>query len=91
VLLTAVITGAREALEEDGQAPRVSSVDGLYPMSPIPWLFCSPIKARKSPIPAEELILTGLGTSLASLARRPIAEMRRKKIPSMKTAASALW
>jgi hypothetical protein len=49
------------------------------------------MKARKSPIPAEELILTGFGTSLASFARKPIDETNKKTIPSMKTAASAFW
>lgn len=91
VPLANVVTGASEAREEAGQAPSWTRVDELYPISPIPWLFCNPINARKSPIPAEELIRTGLGTSLASLARKPTAEISKKIKPSMNTAASALW
>jgi hypothetical protein len=48
------------------------------------------MKARKSPIPAEELIRTGLGTNLANFARNPIAEMPKKITPSINTAANAL-
>lgn len=68
----------------------MTRVEELYPTSPIPWLFCSPIKARKRPIPAEEETRTGLGTSWASLARKPMAEMKRKIKPSMKMAAKAV-
>ena len=84
------MTGASEAREEAGQAPRVTRVEELYPTSPSPSLFCYPINAKKSPIPAEELIRTGFGTSLASFARNPTAEMARKINPSMNTAARAL-
>ena len=86
----AVMTGANAARDDLGQAPSVTRVEGLYPISPIPWLLCSPIKARKRPIPAADDIRTGLGTSLASLARNPTAEMKRKIKPSMKMAAKAL-
>lgn len=75
VPLTAAITGATPARDDRGQPASVTSVDGLYPTSPIPWLFCSPMKARKSPMPAPEEIRTGLGISLANFARKPIAEI----------------
>uniref|UniRef100_A0A2C9V1X2 Uncharacterized protein n=1 Tax=Manihot esculenta TaxID=3983 RepID=A0A2C9V1X2_MANES len=53
--------------------------------------FGKPINARKRPIPAEELIRTGFGTSFASCALNPIADIAKKIRPSMKTAAHALW
>ncbi|MFS7958304.1 hypothetical protein Hanom_Chr07g00676631 [Helianthus anomalus] len=55
----------------------------------MPSLFCKPMKARNKPIPADEEIWTGFGTSLASFARNPMAEIKRNIIPSMKTAANA--
>ena len=48
------------------------------------------MKARNSPIPAEDEILMGFGINLAILARNPTAEIRRKIKPSMKMAAKAL-
>ncbi|KAF4352778.1 hypothetical protein G4B88_010178 [Cannabis sativa] len=90
VPLTNVRTGASDTRSEGGQAPIVTRVEESYAINPIPWLFCSPIKARKSPIPAEELIRIGFGISLASLVRNPTTEMSKKIKPSMKTAVNAL-
>lgn len=56
----------------------------------MPWLLCSPIKARNKPIPAEDEMRTGFGMSLASLVRNPIVEITKKTMPSMKMAAKAV-
>lgn len=49
-----------------------------------------PMKAKKRSMPMEEDMRIRQGTSLASLARRPSAYVRRKRRPSRKTSGEGI-
>ncbi len=67
--------------------PSVTSVSGWSTTRPA---FCSPMIARKSPIPAMVASLIESGIARTSASWAPVSASARKSRPSTKTAASAI-